>query len=193
MTDALVTARTGRRYPAESVAIHLLADGRPLLIRPLDARDAELLQDFVRRLSVASRYQRFQSGLRELAPEALAQLLAVDWRRSMAFGAVLFEHGQRRLIGEARYAPALDDSGATEFALVVADAWQRQGLGRLLLDRLLRYAERNGVVRIRGDVLHDNIGMLALAREFGFLARQYPGGAWLTRVERTLSAMRPTA
>jgi acetyltransferase len=193
VTDALVTARAGRRYPAESVEIHLLADGRPLLIRPLGARDAELLQDFVRRLSVASRYRRFHSGLRELEPEALARLLAVDWRRSMAFGAVLFEHGQRRLVGEARYAPALDDPGATEFALAVADAWQRQGLGRLLLKHLLSYAGRNGVARIRGDVLHDNIGMLALAREFGFSARQDPGGAWLTRVEGMLGTLRPTA
>ena len=47
-----------------------LADGRPLLIRPLAARDAELLQDFVRGLSPTARYQRFQGGLRELAPDA---------------------------------------------------------------------------------------------------------------------------
>jgi len=65
MTDSLVTARTGRRYPAESVEIRLLAEGQPLLVRPLHARHAELLQDLVRRLSVESRYQRFQSGLRE--------------------------------------------------------------------------------------------------------------------------------
>jgi acetyltransferase len=189
MIDARVTARTARRYPAQSVEMCLLADGRALLIRPFVARDAELLQDFVRRLSVTSRYQRFQSGMLELPADLLERLLAVDYWGSMAFGAFLFEHGNRRLIGEARYAPSLDDYGATEFALVVADAWQRRGVGRLLLDHLILYAERNGITRIQGDMLHDNIGMLALACQFGFLPRRHPDGAWLTRVERRCGAM----
>ena len=189
MTDAHVLARSVRRYPAESVEVRLLADGRPLLIRPLVAKDAELLQDFVRGLSVASRYQRFQNGLRELSPELLARLLAVDYRRSMAFVAIVFEHGYKRMIGEARYAPALDSSGATDFALVVSDSWQRQGIGRLLFDRLLQYAEHNGIAQIQGDVLHGNTAMLALARQFSFAPCRHPDGAWLTRVERKFNAM----
>ena len=189
MTDALVLRRGARPYPAESVEVRLLADGQPLLIRPLVAKDAELLQDFVRGLSAGSRYQRFQIGLRELSPDLLARLLAVDYRRSMAFVAVVSEHGYERMIGEARYAPALNSSGATEFALAVSDARRRQGVGRLLFDHLLQYAERNGIARIRGDVLHDNSAMLALARQFAFAPHRHPDGGWLTRVERTLGAM----
>jgi len=189
MTEAAVLERTVSAYPADAVEVRLLADGRPLLVRPLAARDAELLQDFVRGLSVPSRYQRFQGGLRELGPDLLARLLDFDYRRSTAFAAVLFEHGHRRMIGEARYAPALDDANATDFAIAVADGWQRQGIGRLLFDQLLRYAEQNGIVRIRGDVLHGNTAMLALARRSGFSVRAHPDGAWLARVERTLGAL----
>jgi len=188
MADALLLPQRARRYPAESVEIRLLADGRPLLIRPIAARDADLVQDFVRRLSTTSRYQRFQGALRELAPDLLARLLAVDYQRSMAFVAVVFEHGHRRIIGEARYAPALDDADATDFALAIADAWQRRGIGRLLFTKLLQHAERNGVTRIQGDVLHDNTAMLALARQFGFALGTHPDGAWLTRVEKTLGS-----
>ena len=188
MADALLLPQRSRRYPAESVEIRLLADGRPLLIRPIAARDADLVQDFVRRLSTTSRYQRFQGALRELAPDLLARLLAVDYQRSMAFVAVVFEHGHRRIIGEARYAPALDDADATDFALAIADAWQRRGIGRLLFTKLLQHAERNGVTRIQGDVLHDNTAMLALARQFGFALSAHPDGAWLTRVEKTLGS-----
>ncbi|HUN70016.1 MAG TPA: GNAT family N-acetyltransferase [Burkholderiales bacterium] len=188
MADALLLPQRSRRYPAESVEIRLLADGRPLLIRPIAARDADLVQDFVRRLSTTSRYQRFQGALRELAPDLLARLLAVDYQRSMAFVAVVFEHGHRRIIGEARYAPALDDADATDFALAIADAWQRRGIGRLLFTKLLQHAERNGVTRIQGDVLHDNTAMLALARQFGFALGTHPDGAWLTRVEKTLGS-----
>jgi GNAT superfamily N-acetyltransferase len=189
MADGLALPQSARRYPAESVEIRLLADGRPLLIRPLAASDAELLQDFVRGLSTSARYQRFQSGLRELAPDLLERLLAVDYRGSMAFVALVFEHGRRQIVGEARYAPALDVAGATDFALAIADAWQRQGIGRMLFDRLLRYAARNGIARMQGDVLHDNAAMLGLARQFGFALRLHPDGAWLTRVEKTLGPL----
>jgi acetyltransferase len=189
MTGTVLSSGTARRYPAEAVEILPLTDGRPLLIRPLAARDRELLQDFVRGLSVSSRYQRFQGALNELAPGLLAQLMDIDYRRSMAFAAVVFEHGHKRMVGEARYAPALDGSGAADFALAVADGWQRQGIGRLLFDHLLQFAERSGIARIQGDVLHGNTAMLGLARQFGFAVRRHPDGAWLTRVERMLGAL----
>lgn len=86
------------------------------------------------------------------------------------------------MVGEARYAPALDRPGAAEFRLAVSDAWQHQGLGTLLLDKLLQHAERSGIARIQGDVLHDNAGRL------GFAAHAHPDGAWLTRVERGLGS-----
>ncbi len=188
MADALVLPRSAFPYPAHSVEIRALADGRPLLIRPLATRDAELLQEFIRGLSPHSRYQRFQSTLHELSPELLAKLTDLDYQRSMAFAAIVFEHGHRRIVAEARYAPALDRPGAAEFGLAVSDAWQRQGLGTLLLDKLLQHAERSGITRIQGDVLHDNAAMLRLTRQLGFGARTHPDGAWLTRVERNLGA-----
>ena len=188
MTDSVALRRIVSPYPAGAVEMRVLADGRPLLIRPLAARDAEPLQEFIRGLSPHSRYQRFQSTLHELPPALLAKLTNLDYRHSMAFAAIVFEHGHRRIIGEARYAPALDRQDAVEFGLAVSDAWQRQGLGRLLLDRLIQYAERSGIARIQGDVLHDNAGMLHLTRQLGFTARTHRDGAWLTRVERKLGS-----
>ena len=159
-----------------------------LEIRALATGDRELLQEFVRDLSPQSRYQRFQQGLRELPPDLLASLLNVDTRHSMAFAAVAFNHGSARMIGEARYAPALDRPGTAEFALAVADAWQHQGLGGKLLDKLVQHAARSGVARMQGDVLHNNTGMLRLAQRHGFSPRRHPDGAWLIRVERTLGS-----
>ena len=191
MTDAPALPRTAPHvlhspyYPADAVEMRVLADGRPLLIRPLAARDADLLQEFIRGLSTHSRYQRFQSTLHELSPELLGKLKTVDYRHSMAFAAIVFEHGHRRIVGEARYAPAIDRPGAVEFGLAVADAWQRQGLGSLLLEKLIQHSERSDITLIQGDVLHDNAAMLHLTRQLGFSARIHPDGAWLTRVERT--------
>ena len=188
MTETFLSSDTARRYPAETVEVRVLADGRPLLLRPMVAKDARLLREFVHDLSPHSRYQRFQGSLNDLAPDLLDRLVEVDYRRSMVFAALVFEHGIRRMIGEARYAPALDGSGAAEFALAVSDRWQGQGLGTLLFDKLLRHAERSGIARIQGDVLHDNSGMIKLAKQFGFSLRRHPDGAWLTRVERSLGS-----
>jgi acetyltransferase len=185
-------ARPGGRgllYPADSVELRVLDDGRPLLLRPLGARDAELVQDFVRGLSPRSRYQRFQSSLRELPPGLLGQLLHLDYRRTMAFAAVVFDHGHARMIAEARYAPAMEGDGSADFALAVADRWQRQGLGAMMLEKLLQHAERSGIARVHGDVLQDNSGMLRLTRQLGFVAGRHPDGAWLARVERSLGAV----
>lgn len=188
MTETAVGASSTRHYPADAVEMRVLADGRPLLMRPLVAKDAQLMQEFVHDLSPQSRYQRFQGGLNDLAPDLLARLMDIDYRGSMAFAALVFEHGTRRMIGEARYAPALDGSGAAEFALAVSDRWQGQGLGAVLFDKLLQHAEHSGIKRIQGDVLHNNHGMLHLAKQFGFSPRRHPDGAWLTRVERGLGS-----
>jgi acetyltransferase len=58
-----------------------------------------------------------------------------------------------------------------EFAIAVADEFQRRGLGTQLVSRLLAYAAAKGVRRLFGEVLVDNHGMLALARRLGFRIR----------------------
>jgi len=55
--------------------------------------------------------------------------------------------------------------------------------------RLLQCAQRAGVVRMHGDILHGNVAMIELARRLGFALRRHPDGAWLTRVERILGAL----
>jgi GNAT superfamily N-acetyltransferase len=59
----------------------------------------------------------------------------------------------------ARYEPG-DTPGTTEIAIVVEDAWQRRGLGGLLLDALFTAAEARGLRRFTADVLAENRPML---------------------------------
>src|SRR5262245_35671469 len=46
-----------------------LRDGRQVVVRPIREDEGEKLQNAIRRLSPASRYSRFFSGLRELPPK----------------------------------------------------------------------------------------------------------------------------
>jgi acetyltransferase len=72
--------------------------------------------------------------------------------------------------GLAQY--VADEAGdGCEVAIVVGDAWQRQGLGTDLLSALMDVAAYNGVTHVHADVLADNHAMRALARKLGCEAR----------------------
>lgn len=140
----------------------LLTDGRSVRVRPLSQHDEDAEQAFFGALSAASRFRRFHVGLRELPPAMLHAMTHIDQQRHVA----LVAEYDRNIVADARYV-RLADSGDADFAVAVADEWQRQGLGRLLVERLLQHAREHGVRRLVGDVLWDNRPMIAMVRELG--------------------------
>jgi acetyltransferase len=91
----------------------------------------------------------------------------VDYHGRMAFVAAVQRDGVEEFVGIARYGQT-DEAGTIELGVTVTDAWQRRGVARLLIDRLLRYAAWRGFERVCGIVLPENSAMLALARRLGF-------------------------
>ncbi len=162
------------------------ADGTTLLVRPIQPGDAAREQAFVRALSPASRQLRFMDAVRELSPRQLERFTHPDPARELALVALRRDRREPDdQVAVARF--ALDDRGACcEFAVVVADDWQRRGLGRHLMTRLIAAATARGLREIRGEVSADNHGMLALARSLGFSTDAMPGDARLRRVSLAL-------
>jgi len=154
-------------YPAELVSEGRLRDGEGFLLRPIRPEDAEMEQAFVRRLSPASRYFRFMGAVRELTPTMLARFTQIDYDREMAFVAVRRDAAGETEIGVARYI-SNPDGTSCEFAIVVEDAYQRRGLGRLMMLRLIEVARARGLVMMTGHVVTDNDGMLKLCSGLGF-------------------------
>lgn len=153
-------------------------DGTAVTIRGIRPGDAAREARFVRELSDRSRRLRFMDALRELTPRQVERFTQPDPRHELALVALV--HGvaretdqpadrdvDERIVAVARY---VVDAGSQdcEFAIVVADAWQRCGLGRQLLGRLVELARGGGLARIRGTVLAENAAMLGLARRLGF-------------------------
>ncbi len=60
------------------------------------------------------------------------------------------------------------DNVSAEFAIIVDDAMRGEGLGRMLLEKMIEYARRRGTLELRGTVLPDNRPMLRLAKKLGF-------------------------
>jgi acetyltransferase len=99
---------------------------------------------------------------------------------------VMGEGDAARLLGVARYY-LRPETGAAEFAVVVSDAYQRQGLGRHLMQRLIDIARERGVRRLVGQVLTENAPMLILMRSLGF-SPPVPIEDQVVRLELDLSA-----
>jgi len=135
-------------------------------VRQLRPGDGPALAAFVERLSALSRYRRFHSAVRRLTKQMIGYLTDIDHHDHEALVAVPPGTGGM-IVGVARFIrdPAHPDTA--EVAVVVADSWQRRGLGRLLLRRLARRASDVGISSVTGDILAENHPMIGLARRLG--------------------------
>lgn len=138
-------------------------DGRRATVRELRAADAPLVQQFVRALSPRSRRSRFFGPVRELSPVQLERMTRFDRSTGLGLAAVI---GGDVIVAIAQH--AVCDPSVAELAVVVADDWQRQGLGERLVRMLLAHAARTGIAAMHGFVAVANQPMLALASKLGF-------------------------
>jgi acetyltransferase len=173
-------------YPAHLIASWPLGIAHSITVRPIRPEDIDLETDFARKLSKETRYNRFLGGGVRLTPELLEKFTRIDFSRDMALIASATIEGAETAIGVARYARLADDV-MCEFAITVADAWQRCGIGRKLLAMLVDSARGHSLRQIIGDVLATNTPMLRLARSQGFRIERHPEGAELRRVVLQLS------
>src|SRR5262249_36920258 len=122
------------RVEPRLVGAEKLLDGARVTVRLASRWDAGRVQDYVRGLSLASRYDRFLAPVNELSPAELARVGGGDHGHGTLIAEIEIA-GARIMIGEARYALGADGS-TCEIALSVADAWRGRGLGTLLMDFL---------------------------------------------------------
>ncbi len=154
-------------YPKELERSESLAGIGEMLLRPIRPEDAPLLQQFFERNSPEDMRLRFFAPMQELSPVLLARLTQIDYDREMAF--VLADKSSGAFFGIGRMSVDPDNLIA-EFAVAVRSDLKGKGLGRLLMQRLIACAKARGTRQMVGDVLAENMAMLALAHELGFTA-----------------------
>jgi acetyltransferase len=168
-------------YPSDQEQEWPMRGGNCYVVRPIHPNDAEMLQDFVRRMSPESRYFRFVSTMRELSVKMLARFTLIDYDREMAVVAILRERKPNedggfdeteRIIGVSRYVTNPDLS-TCEFSLAIADEFNGQGMGSRMMLSIMDVARGKGLAQIEGLVLTNNAPMLKLMRSLGFEVRKY--------------------
>jgi acetyltransferase len=179
------------RYPTALIDARCLGGAQALLLRPVLPQDEGLLSAFLQAQSAAARRNRFHAALNP-SPRLCRQMSQVDYRRQLALVVCSLANGAEQLVAEARYC-VTDDGRSAEFALMVDERWQRQGVGGWALRALKQAAARAGVARLEGEVLHDNQPMLGLARRCGFACSPDPQDERLVRVRCRLAAVDASA
>ena len=168
-------------FSTETVA---LRDGTPVTLRAIRPDDAPRLQALHSRLSSESVFLRFLDQRKALSDRDAQRLAAVDHAASMAIVAALPEGGDEKLIGVARYAlVGPDHPGDAEAAIVVEDAYQGRGLGTILVDRMVRYAQAHGVRTFVASVHYNNDEIMHFIQRSGLPAEKHlEAGVWEVRI-----------
>lgn len=138
---------------------------RPLRVRLAEPLDEQGVAELVGRCSDEALYRRFHGA----AKAALRRELRRITEQSAGYPSwVAVAGGDIRGVASL----ALLADGGAEVALLVEDAWQRQGVGRALLRSVARHATRRGVREIGAQVLGDNVPALRFFAAVAPVARR---------------------
>lgn len=149
-----VRAEHGPARPAPHGEPVRLADGRQILVRPVEPGDLPLLREGFGHLGAVSRFRRFLEPLDHLSEEEMRLLTDVDHTRHEAVVAVDPATGEG--VGTARYVCDEADPAVADVAVVVLDPWQGHGVGDVLLDHLAAAAIAAGVTHFSGRMIVGN-------------------------------------
>jgi RimJ/RimL family protein N-acetyltransferase len=148
-----------------------LRDGTPISIRRVTVDDAPRLMAMHERLSDQTRFLRYMGIARHLAQAEAREMCTIHSNADMALVASSLSDPDS-LIGIAFYTALDDQPDTAEIAIVIEDAWQKHGLGRLMLERLTTYAVYHGIRVFTAAVNWENSHILRFIERSGLPAIQ---------------------
>ncbi|MFW5722071.1 MAG: GNAT family N-acetyltransferase, partial [Desulfohalobiaceae bacterium] len=157
-----------RPYPKDLEECATLQSGRKVFLRPIRPEDEPKHFEFINSLSPEDIRMRFFGHVREFPHSQMARFTQIDYDREMAFIAVTQnEEGREVTLGVNRVFFDPDNTTA-EFAIVVRSDVKGQGLGSLLMEKVLRYVKSRGIQELTAHTLQENKAMKALGGKYGF-------------------------
>jgi RimJ/RimL family protein N-acetyltransferase len=164
-----------------------LKNGDTVVLRPIAAEDKGELQLGLNRLSPASVHARFLAPKRRFSTTELRYLTEVDGHDHVAIVAEPADE-PGTVIGVGRWVRLHDHPETAEFAIVVGDPLQGQGLGSMLADELARSAKREGITRFTASVLSDNVAIVRIMARLSAHLERHHSGLGLDEVAFDLAA-----
>jgi RimJ/RimL family protein N-acetyltransferase len=163
-----------------------LLDGRSVCVRPIQAADALPIAGTFHLLHEDEIRKRFLHPVKALSDDYLLRLTQPNPETDFVVAAAEpFEPGAA-LIGAVARLSVDDNGGRAEFGILVSHFVSGQGLGKILMRRLIEWCKHNHVRHLWGDVLDDNQAMLKLAESLGFVRESRHTTPGITRIVLTI-------
>jgi len=161
-----------RPYPTKYTAQITLQDGTVLNIRPIRPEDEPAFVRFHTTLSEESVYRRYFFLMNLEARtrhERLTRMCFIDYDRQMAFVAerASLDPKSSEIIGVGRLIK-IPGTNQAEIAVLVSDAFQKRGIGTILVQRLIEFARDEKLTLLKASFLADNRPIEKLFRKLGF-------------------------
>jgi len=179
IADADLPRLAIRPYPHEYERDAITLEGIPMTIRPVRPEDEPAVALFhagLTAMTVVARYGKERSLSERTDHERLTRICFADYDRQFALVAEVEDEngGPRVIVGMSRIARvhASDDRHLT---MVVADAWQRRGVGASLVRAAIAVARGEGVTHLVSELKADNRGMRELLADEGFAFEESDG------------------
>ncbi len=168
-----------RPYPAQYVIPWVMKDGTLVTIRPIRPEDELMMVKFHETLSEQSVYYRYFQNLQlsqRIAHERLTRMCFIDYDREIALVADRKspETGAPEILGVGRLIK-LPGTNQAEFAIIISDQWQHQGLGSQLLRLLMQIGRDEKISRLTASILPENYEMQRICKKLGFHLRHSAG------------------
>ncbi|MFW9984435.1 MAG: GNAT family N-acetyltransferase [Candidatus Odinarchaeota archaeon] len=152
-----------------------LKNGQPVVVRPIRVEDESMMLELFRSFSSDTVRYRFFHIICDMPHEELVRYCSIDFVAELAFVAEIEERGRKQLIGVVRLCLEQKDKTG-EFAVVIADRWQKQGLGRRLVEYIIDISKSKKMKSIYGIILSDNVRMIRLVKSLGFQIKSLGDG-----------------
>jgi len=162
-----------------------LYDGTFVRIRPLRPSDGEREWTFLKRLSSEQREYRFVGLVKPLDDALVKELTCTNPACEVELGAFATTGSGEIEIGAARYF-ADPDGLHCDCSVAVDPAWQKRGVGRALMRRLIDMASQRGIRRMYVVGGSSRAGAHAFVERLGFRSRPDPEDPLVTTFELVL-------
>lgn len=167
------------RYPLEEEQYIQISSGRRVLLRPVRPGDTSAYQAMFQLVDRDDVRFRFFSYLKQLPSNELLRFQKIDYDLNINFIALgTTQSHDREMLGVVG-ATVIPEESTAEFGLLIRSDQKGQGLGRMLMEKLISACGMRGIGTIRAEVMTRNLPMLSLMRKMDFQFFYQADGAYV--------------
>lgn len=142
-------------------------DGEKVVVRPAKPVDERRIQEHFYNLDKNDIVLRFFHQKTRFLKEEMSGVTQIDYKNDLTVIALVGEFGFGKVVGVGEYLLE-PERNLAEVAFSISRAYQRKGLGKILLYKLFEGAEENGIPGFVAYTARDNKGMINLFKKLPF-------------------------